>query len=222
MRVKRVAPLQIELFAEPKPSVPCTVAWRGLEFIVPRGVYSPHEDSFLLAEAVEEFAKGAVLDLGTGCGIQGIVAARKKLVNRVTAADASENALEAARMNAEKNGVAGKISFIKTNVFSAVKEKFDTIAFNPPYLPTEPGEKRFPDAIAWDGGADGRRVVDEFLDGFEDHLAPCGVLLLLSSSISGHRKTLEKLKARAFAVEVVGEKRFFFEKIAVIKAERRG
>ncbi len=212
--------MKVEFLAEPRPSAPGAVEWRGVKLVVPEGVYEPREDSFLLAEAVEEFAEGSVLDMGTGCGIQGIIAAGKTSVGKVLACDVSEKALAAARLNAEANGVAGKISFVKTNLFSAVKNEFDTIAFNPPYLPTEPGGKKFPDAVAWDGGRGGRKVVDRFLEEFQSHLAPGGKLLLLSSSLSGTRETLERLGAAGYGTEIVGEKSFFFEKITVIKAER--
>ncbi|MCX6767998.1 MAG: methyltransferase [Candidatus Micrarchaeota archaeon] len=194
--------------------------WRGMRFSFTEAVYAPREDSFLLAEAVEKFAAGRVLDMGTGCGIQGITAARKKEVNAVVSADAGKEALEAARANAGKNGAGGKITFVQTDLFSAVKGKFDTIAFNPPYLPVSPGEKRFADSAAWDGGKTGRKVIDRFLDEFDRHLAPRGKLLFLSSSLSDEGKTLKKLAQKGFSAETAGEKRFFFEKITVIKAEK--
>ena len=213
--------MEIEFTAEPRPSKCRTLELRGITLSVPEGVYEPREDSFLLADAVEGHAFGNVLDMGTGCGLQGITAARKKNVESVVSVDVSEKALAAARANAEKNGVAAKMSFTKSDLFSALAGRFDTIAFNPPYLPTERLEKKFPDAAAWDGGPTGRRVIDRFLGGFPEFLAPKGVLLFLSSSLSGTGKTLKKLAENGFKTRAVREESFFFEKITAILAERK-
>ena len=207
-------------YSEAKPPVPDTVKWHGIALGVPEGVYGPREDSFLLAEAVKKFAKGRVLDMGTGSGIVGIAAAKKKGAGEVVCADVSEAALRAARANAKKNGVAKKIKFKKSDLFSAVRGRFDTIVFNPPYLPTEPDEKKFSDSHTWDGGKTGRRIIDRFLAQFPAHLAPGGTLLFLSSSLSGDDKTLRALKRMGFAAETVSSESFFFEKISVVKAEK--
>ena len=207
-------------YSEAKPPAPATIEWQGIALRVPQGVYGPREDSFLLAGAVKKFARGRVLDMGTGSGIVGIAAAKRKGVKEVVCADISETALRAARANAKTNGVAKKIKITKSDLFSAVRGRFDTIAFNPPYLPTEPGEKRFADSHTWDGGKTGRRIIDKFLAQFSARLAPGGTLLLLSSSLSGDGKTLKALKQKGFAAKTVSSESFFFEKISVVKAEK--
>jgi len=212
-----------DFYSEAKPPAPGAtqfVQWQGITLQVPQGVYGPREDSFLLASAVKKFARGRVLDIGTGSGIAGIAAAKHKGVKEVVCADISEKALGAARANAKMNGVAKKIKFTKSDLFSTVRGKFDTIAFNPPYLPTEPGEKRFADSHTWDGGKTGRRIIDRFLAQFPAHLAPGGTLLFLSSSLSGDGKTLRALKRMGFAAKTVSSESFFFEKISVVKAEK--
>lgn len=211
--------------AEAKPPAPGAIQriqWHNITLDVPQGVYGPREDSFLLAGAVKKFARGRVLDMGTGSGISGIAAAKREGVKEVVCADISEAALRAARANAKTNGAAKKIKFTKSDLFSSFGpgEKFDTIAFNPPYLPTEPGEKKFSDSHAWDGGKTGRKIIDKFLAQFPAHLAPGGTLLLLSSSLSGDEKTLRTLKQMGFAAETVSSESFFFEKISVVKAQK--
>ena len=62
----------------------------------------------------------------------------------MTACDISEDALEVARRNAEKNGVADRIEFLQSDLFfiekkkkvTQIKETFDMILSNPPYIPT--------------------------------------------------------------------------------------
>ncbi len=185
-------------------------------------VYEPREDSFLLEKAVGENAFGRVLDLGTGSGIQAIAAARKPEVTGVIAVDVNPKALAKAEENAAKEGevVLRKIKFVESDLFSELgEEKFDTIAFNPPYLPASEG----PDGektgdMALESGESGRELTDRFLGEFEKHLQPGGILLLLQSSVSGWKETREILGKKGFSVSVEGSRRFFFEEIVVLKA----
>ncbi|NYZ75221.1 methyltransferase [Candidatus Micrarchaeota archaeon] len=204
------------------------VEFDGITLQVPASVYAPREDSFLLAEAVKKFAKGKFLEVGTGSGLSAIVAARKKQVESVAAVDSSASALKAAEKNAAANGVSEKIVLRKSDLFSAVKEKFDCIAFNPPYLPSESTDKtRVPLKRAWEGGASGRVVLDRFLREFVTHLKPTGILLLLNSSVSsseggdGNEETRAALEKLGFKVRVVGKQDFFFEHLVVFKAVKQ-
>ena len=202
------------------------VEFDGIVLQVPACVYEPREDSFLLAEAVKKFARGTFLEVGTGSGLSAIVAARKKGVKRVVAVDSSACALKAAQKNAAANGVSKKIVFRKSNLFSAVKEKFDCIAFNPPYLPSDAADKtRGPLKAAWDGGTTGRAVIDEFLRRAGRHLQPRGIVLLVSSSLSsskqdnsGNAETKDLLEKLGFDAKVLARKDFFFEHLTVFKA----
>ncbi|MBI4439449.1 methyltransferase, partial [Candidatus Woesearchaeota archaeon] len=81
-------------------------------------IYEPAEDSYLLAEAVKKFATGRVLDMGTGSGIQAITAAKSRKIKSIVAADISQEALKYATAEAAKEGVKGKITFSKSNLFS--------------------------------------------------------------------------------------------------------
>ena len=166
------------------------------------GVYYPREDSKLLAGVVERMACGSVLDLGTGSGIQGITAALKGC--RVTFADIDERALEAARQNAELNRVGG--DFVISDMFSGITGRFDTIAFNPPYLPSEGVKER-----ALDGGKGGRKLIEVFLRDYRCHLNPGGRALLVESSFSGYG---EDVKAGA---RIVARAHYFFEDLVVLE-----
>ncbi|VVC72179.1 putative S-adenosylmethionine-dependent methyltransferase [uncultured archaeon] len=198
-----------------------TLSFRGKKLSVPRSVYAPSDDSFLLAGAVKKFARGDVLDLGTGCGIQGIIAAGN--AESVTFSDVSPEALECARKNAEKNvsGASCTLHFIETNLFKKIPrgKKFDVIIFNPPYLPTKPCEK-VSGAInsAWDGGRNGRKVIAPFLKRFPARLKKGGILLYLNCHLSGTRETLKALKRQGFKVETVAGKRAGNERLSVFRS----
>src|SRR5690606_7683158 len=76
----------------------------------------------------------SVLDLGTGCGIQAMHAARH--ADRVVATDISARALEIARLNAELNGIRN-IEFRPGSLFEPVAgERFDRVVSNPPFVIT--------------------------------------------------------------------------------------
>ena len=166
------------------------------------GVYGPREDSYLLAEAVEKGAGGKVLDLGTGSGIQGITAALKGCT--VTFADIDKRAVDAARHNAGLNGVKG--SFVVSDMFSGITGRFNTIIFNPPYLPSGPRKE-----LALDGGKDGRELVEAFVRGYKSHLNPDGRALLLESSFSGYQKEVDN------GAKILAKAHYFFEDLVVLE-----
>ncbi|MCX6709316.1 MAG: 50S ribosomal protein L11 methyltransferase, partial [Candidatus Woesearchaeota archaeon] len=60
-------------------------------------VYEPQEDSFLLKEFVKRFAKGVVLDMGTGSGIQSIEAAHSGKTTKIFGVDIDKKAIAYAR-----------------------------------------------------------------------------------------------------------------------------
>jgi len=205
-----------------------TVEFSGLRLHTQPSVYVPHEDSFLLAEAARTHAKGRSLDLGCGTGIAGLSAAQNRKVKEVVFADVNLDALKLAKHNAKENNLKKPYSFVQSDLFSNLAgQKFDTISFNPPYLPTGPEEKLIgPDNAAFDGGKDGRKVLDRFLKVFDHYLAKDGLLLLLNSSVSakdglsGNDETKNKLEKKGFKVDVAGEQAFFFEKLVVFCCRR--
>ncbi len=184
----------------------------------PPEVYEPAEDSFLLANFLDRVS-GKIMDMGTGSGILAILAA-KNPGNDVTAADISEEALECAKENAKENG--SHINTLQTDLFTSLEDgKYDAILFNPPYLPTSKKEKLDgPINRAFDGGKDGREIIDRFLREFDSYLNPGGNLLMVSSSLSDTEKTLTILRQKGFQVQVLKDERIWFEKLSVIGAKK--
>jgi len=92
---------------------------------------SPPEDTRALAPALR------ILDIGTGSGAIAIALAHHLPTAQITAVDISAAALAIARENAERNGAAGRIRLLESNLLAAFTgEQFDLIASNPPYVPT--------------------------------------------------------------------------------------
>ncbi|MDP3640695.1 MAG: methyltransferase, partial [Nanoarchaeota archaeon] len=103
-------------------------------------VYEPAEDSFLLQRWVKEHALGRVLDMGTGSGIQAFAAAASPRVREVLAVDIDKETIAQLRQKIAKEKIAAKkIKALQSDLFEHIAGKFDTILFNPPYLPQDPG-----------------------------------------------------------------------------------
>jgi release factor glutamine methyltransferase len=179
-------------------------------------VYPPSDDSFLMAENFRISEGQMVLDMGTGCGIQGIVASKEGGI--VTACDISGNAVECARYNAHINGVNMKI--FRSDLFQKVTGVYDVILFNPPYLTTDPAEPNDLLRRAWDGGRDGRKIIDRFLLDAPNFMAEKGRIFLVHSSINDLEKTITYLENRGFNVRIVAEKKLFFEKLYLLEIFR--
>ena len=73
-----------------------------------------------------------ILDIGTGSGCIAISLKKIFPFSEITAIDISQLAIETAKKNAIKNKV--DINFIKSDIFSSIKEKYDIIISNPPYI----------------------------------------------------------------------------------------
>ncbi|MFP4005741.1 MAG: HemK2/MTQ2 family protein methyltransferase [Candidatus Hadarchaeia archaeon] len=179
-----------------------------VELQISEEVYKPAEDTFFLADNLEVVEGEDVLELGTGSGLLSILTARQG--GTVVATDINEEALVCARQNAVLNGFEDRIEFRLGDLFDPIEdEKFDLIIFNPPYLPVPEDEPRW-SALerAWDGGPDGRKVIDRFLEEAKDYLKPGGRLMFVQSSLTGFGETLKKLN-ECFEVEVKREKLSF-------------
>ena len=178
-------------------------------------VYIPAEDSYLLAENLEiEYGK-SVLEIGTGSGIVAMYAS--KLTDKVTATDINFDAIMLAESNFKENNI-DNIELLFGNLFEPVKDrKFDVILFNTPYLPTEEGEVLEDNLnYAFDGGLNGRKVIDLFLNEVKNHLNDGGIVQLIQSSLSDNDETLNILDELGFIAEIAKKEHYFFEDIVLI------
>ncbi len=112
----------------------------GLPFRVTPDVLIPRPETEHLVECVLEAAAQSaaprIVDVGTGSGSIAIALAYKLPNARVTAVDVSEAALDLARWNARRNGVAERVRFLQGDLLEPVAgEQFDLVVSNPPYVP---------------------------------------------------------------------------------------
>ena len=180
-------------------------------------VYIPSDDTFLLAENLEIKEGQSVLEIGTGSGLVSMYASL--LTDDVTATDINYNALELAEKNFKLNNI-NTIRLEFGDLFEPVKdEKFDVILFNTPYLPTDSDDIINDDLnYAFDGGLDGRKVIDRFIDQVSNHLNDKGIVQILQSSLSDNDRTLDMFDRNGFVAEIAESEKFFFEEIVLINA----
>lgn len=154
----------------------------GLKFKVTPDVLIPRQDTEILVEEVMRYLHDGmnILDMCTGSGCILLSLLRYSNDCTGTGCDISEKALEVAKENAGCLGIAA--SFIQSDLFEMVNDKYEFIVSNPPYIPTDviPGlmaeVKNHEPLTALDGGEDGlyfyRRIIKEA----KNYLHPGGML----------------------------------------------
>jgi release factor glutamine methyltransferase len=127
-----------------------------------------------------------ICDVGTGSGIIAVCAARHLPQAHVTAIDISAKALSVARDNARRHGVASRITFVESDLFSALpaEARFEFVVSNPPYvtsremtaLPADVRDHEPRQALA--AGEGGLDVIEPLVRQAEARLVRQGYLLL--------------------------------------------
>ena len=189
-------------------------------FTVWENVYKPAEDSYFFAENLVVNRGERVLDLGTGCGILGIVAAKN--AREVVAVDVNPYAVQCAKKNAIVNNLIDKMVFVQADLLTSLRETetFDLILFNAPYIPTENVEAESWLGRAWAGGTNGRQVIDLFISQALMHLKRTGRLLLIQSTLAGNEETRRKFAEHHLNSNVIASLALpFFETLLLIEAK---
>jgi release factor glutamine methyltransferase len=157
-----------------------------------------------------------VLDMGCGSGVLGLSLADERPEWNVTLADISPDALALAQENAATLEIPN-VSFLESDLFSAIEGEFDIIAANLPYVPdvnraTLTREVMHDPALALFSGADGLDLIRQFIPSAYSRLKPGGWLIMEIGHDQASQVS-EILKACGFtaidvAVDISGISRF--------------
>jgi len=184
-------------------------------------VYPPGEDSFLLLDTLlsEPLRGKKLLEIGSGTGIISVSCA--KIGAKVTSVDIKKEAVDCTIKNALRNHV--EVDVRLGDLFEPVgKEKFDFIAFNAPYLPSDEFDKYLSeyDKVDLIGGRNGVEVSIRFIRGLSKHLKDDGKAFLVVSSLAKLEMVFEELKLNNLDFKKAKSVNFDFEELSVIEIKK--
>ena len=155
----------------------------GLTLHIDKRVLDPRDDTEVLVEWAlacgQAFNSARYLDLGTGSGAIALAIKSQHRDAQVTAVDASTDALNVAKHNAQN--LALDVSFLQSDWFSQVTGEFDVIASNPPYIEAQDphlARLHHEPLEALVSGNDGLADIRNIVQNAQSHLVPGGWLLL--------------------------------------------
>lgn len=168
----------------------------SLEFDVTRDVLIPRPDTETLVENVLQTVRHhaglespRVIDLCTGSGCVAAALAHNLKTATVVATDISDKAVEVARRNIDRLGLAGRVVVEAGDLFEPLAhmvdvQPFDLIVANPPYIRTidipalDRGVREYEPVQALDGGLDGLTLHRRILEQAPGRLVPGGRVYL--------------------------------------------
>lgn len=191
------------------------------------GVYRADSDTTLLINVMRHggYAAGRrVLDIGTGTGALALAAARAGAMS-VTAVDLSLRSVAAAWLNSRLRRIP--CTLYRGDLFEpVVGQHFDLILANPPYVAAASDTlARHRITRCWDGGLDGRAVLDRICAEGPALLAAEGMMLLVHSAICDETVTLSHLADAGLRAEVLTRRTVPFGPVMRLRAamlEARG
>lgn len=131
----------------------------GLDFEVTRDVLIPRPETELIVEETLALkTSGAlgdassIVDVGTGSGCLAVTLARELPGATIVAIDVSVAALEVARRNAVRHGVAGRLTWHAASLLEPLRAPVDLIVSNPPYVPLRDAPTLAPDVRDYEPG----------------------------------------------------------------------
>jgi release factor glutamine methyltransferase len=201
-----------------------TVEFHGRTFLCDARALVPRQETEQLVELVLALPVKPVrvLDAGSGSGVIALTLAAEWPEVAVDAVDIFPAALALAAENALRLGLADRVRFLRSDLFSALPGQeglYGLIVANLPYIPAGEipalsREVRRDPLAALDGGPDGGDVIRAFLDQARAHLVPGGGVALeigagQAEMLMEHLRLLGYTDIRA-AADYAGINRFLF------------
>ncbi|HET8814744.1 MAG TPA: peptide chain release factor N(5)-glutamine methyltransferase [Solirubrobacterales bacterium] len=175
--------------------------FRRIELEVDPRVLIPRPETELLVDLALELRPASVLDVGTGSGAIALAVADELPDCAVTATDTSPAALEVARANAGRLGLADRVGFFEGTLPPAaeIERGYDLILVNLPYVAERDWPTLQPEVTQWEpreallAGPDG-------LDAYRFFLPECGRALTRIAGQSSTTLAVEVGEGEALAV----------------------
>ena len=160
----------------------------GLDLEVTPDVLIPRPATELIVEAIQELFPDrsvplSIADVCTGCGCVAVAIAHERPAATIRGTDISRPALDVARRNAVRHGVAERITFTYGDLLEGITGVFDAIVANPPYVIDRAGPALQPEVrdheppVALFGGIDGLTLVTRLVAAVPGRLRTGGYLI---------------------------------------------
>jgi release factor glutamine methyltransferase len=172
---------------EPLSYITGTREFWALSFEVSPAVLIPRAETELIVEAALEVIPPGepmeIVDACTGSGVVAIALACERPAARVMATDISKDAIEVARRNAERHGVADRVRFVVGDLLEPITAPVDVILCNPPYVVDnaqpvlQPEVRDHEPAVAIFGGFDGLQLLTRMVRSAPARLKSGGSLI---------------------------------------------
>ena len=165
--------------------------------------YTPSEDTFFIADNIEDEKGDLALDIGSGSGYL-----TKLLSENFTLVVGTDINYEVLKHQTYKTK-----NIICCSGSDALKIKFDFIVCNLPYLATD----EILD-IATDGGAEGFEIPKKIFDSAHQNLKENGKFIFVTSSLSNHQKLIDYAQKLGWKTRILAKKKLFFEELILVEA----
>ncbi len=171
-------------------------------------IYPISEDTLLMLKNIQ--CRARVLEIGTGNGFIAMHCAQKG--SYVLAVDIDKDAIENLKNIAKERNL--KIEAKVSNLFENVDGKFDTIIFNPPYLP---GNAENIKDLQWAGGGKyGDEIIIRFLNDAYKYLNEEGEIYIILSSFN----RIAKITKMPYKFEKLDTLKLSFHEIYLYRAKK--
>lgn len=175
--------VQRRISGEPSAYITGHREFYGIDYYVDSRVLIPRPETELLVERAIQLVRSraitSIADIGTGCGAIAISLALNLPGVKIYATDISAAALDVARLNCRKLGVAERITLLQGSLLDPLPESVDLIVANLPYVKVaDLPDKTAEPVPALDGGMEGLDKIYELGRQVAGKLITQGCLLL--------------------------------------------
>ena len=165
--------------------------------------YPPSEDTFFIANNIEDEKGNLALDIGSGSGYLTKLLAEN--FSFVVGTDINYNVLVHQTYKTK--------NLICCNSSDALNVKFDFIVCNLPYLATN----EIID-VATDGGKDGFEIPKKIIYSAFKNLKEDGKFIFVTSSLSNYQKLIDYTQNLGLNTRILAKKKLFFEELILVEA----
>lgn len=172
---------------------------------LPNEEYPPSEDTFFLADHLENEKGQYALDVGSGSGY--LTQLLQKNFAMVVGTDINYNVL--------KNQTYKADNLVCCNGSDAITLQFDLVICNLPYLATETILD-----VTTDGGEEGFELPKIIFDSVHKNIKKGGKFLFVTSSLSNYQKLVDYVQNLGLDAKIIGKKKLFFEELILVEARK--